>query len=67
LRHDRRSNISLAWTSHMAAWIRLHDIDTKPGPGLSSSFHNFRQYSKSDAAPLYYAGVMPRCADSAIS
>ena len=40
---------------HFVTWIRLHDMDTKP-PYISA-FHNFAPYSKSDAAPLYYAAL----------
>src|SRR5712675_601718 len=38
-----------------AAWLELHDIDTRPTIG--SLFYLFCPLQKSDAAPLYYAAL----------
>ena len=43
---------------HFAAWLQLHDVDTRPNPGSALSF--FAQRSKlgsSNAVPLYYAAL----------
>src|SRR5712675_1367495 len=37
---------------YFAAWLKLHDVDVRPGPG--STFFMFGPYHKSDASPLYY-------------
>jgi ankyrin repeat protein len=40
---------------YFAAWLELHDIDTRVRSG--STFHQFTRYSKSNATPLYYAAL----------
>ena len=41
---------------YFAAWLQLHDIDSKPSNSLSgSTFYMVTRNSKSGATPLYYA------------
>ena len=41
---------------HFRVWLALYDIDTKPGYG-TTSLSRFTPYTKSPAAPLYYAAL----------
>jgi hypothetical protein len=41
---------------YFAAWLQLHDIDTRPGP-RSSSLLWFVVFRKSGVTPLYYAAL----------
>ena len=41
---------------YFAAWLQLHDIDTRPDP-RSSLLHLFTVPTKSSAIPLYYAAL----------
>ena len=41
---------------YFAAWLDLHDIDTRP-TFHSSSLHDFAVSTKSNATPLYYAAL----------
>jgi ankyrin repeat protein len=40
---------------YFAAWLQLHDVDTRPSSG--STFFLFSPTPKSDAGPLYYAAL----------